>query len=408
MEYTLMHKDLPVLDIELDEATSSVQKIGTAYHPEHLPLATVSRRGVVDRAALNTWWIDRSIPASRSGVRKALETLNLPNTHMLLTRCFGLSLSDQYWMKPHGSHLQWSQINFFDNPFSEDIGDVLLGKATDGAGFDFRSPDNTSDGFLKKRWKIIDGKRCLLKAGSNPFMQQPFNEVVATIVAERLGIPHVPYTLLWDEDTPYSVCEDFITPDTELVSAWRVMQSIKKDNSTSVYRHYLNCCEALGVPGMERAIDQMIVLDYLIANEDRHQNNFGLIRDANTLEWLGAAPLFDSGSSLGYDKLPNQIQSPRSIECKPFKKTHAEQLKLVTSFDWIDFGKLDGIEQEIRQVFDWAGDYMDEARKSAIISAFSSRLGNLMVLAEVQRPEDDLAQDVDQDKAQDYGFKMEM
>ena len=408
MEYTLMHKDLPVLDIELDEATSSVQRIGTAYHPEHLPLATVSRRGVVDRAALNTWWIDRSIPASRSGVRKALETLNLPNTQMLLTRCFGLSLSDQYWMKPHGSHLQWSQINFFDNPFSEDIGDVLLGKATDGAGFDFRSPDNTSDGFLKKRWKIIDGKRCLLKAGSNPFMQQPFNEVVATIVAERLGIPHVPYTLLWDEDTPYSVCEDFITPDTELVSAWRVMQSIKKDNSTSVYRHYLNCCEALGVPGMERAIDQMIVLDYLIANADRHQNNFGLIRDANTLEWLGAAPLFDSGSSLGYDKLPNQILSLRSTECKPFKKTHAEQLKLVTSFDWIDFGKLDGIEQEIRQVFDRAGDYMDEARKSAIISAFSSRLGSLMVLAEVQRPEDNLAQDVEQDKAQDYGFKMEM
>lgn len=408
MEYTLMHKDLPVLDIELDEATSSVQKIGTAYHPEHLPLATVSRRGVVDRAALNTWWIDRSIPASRSGVRKALETLNLPNTQMLLTRCFGLSLSDQYWMKPHGSHLQWSQINFFDNPFSEDIGDVLLGKATDGAGFDFRSPDNTSDGFLKKRWKIIDGKRCLLKAGSNPFMQQPFNEVVATIVAERLGIPHVPYTLLWDEDTPYSVCEDFITPDTELVSAWRVMQSIKKDNSTSVYRHYLNCCEALGVPGMERAIDQMIVLDYLIANEDRHQNNFGLIRDANTLEWLGAAPLFDSGSSLGYDKLPNQILSLRSTECKPFKKTHAEQLKLVTSFDWIDFGKLDGIEQEIRQVFEQAGDYMDEARKSAIISAFSSRLGNLMVLAEVQRPEDDLAQDVEQDTARDYGLKMEM
>lgn len=408
MEYTLMHKDLPVLDIELDEATSSVQKIGTAYHPEHLPLATVSRRGVVDRAALNTWWIDRSIPASRSGVRKALETLNLPNTQMLLTRCFGLSLSDQYWMKPHGSHLQWSQINFFDNPFSEDIGDVLLGKATDGAGFDFRSPDNTSDGFLKKRWKIIDGKRCLLKAGSNPFMQQPFNEVVATIVAERLGIPHVPYTLLWDEDTPYSVCEDFITPDTELVSAWRVMQSTKKDNSTSVYRHYLNCCEALGVPGMEHAIDQMIVLDYLIANEDRHQNNFGLIRDANTLEWLGAAPLFDSGSSLGYDKLPNQILSLRSIECKPFKKTHAEQLKLVTSFDWIDFGKLDGIEQEIRQVFDRAGDYMDEARKSAIISAFSSRLGNLMVLAEVQRPEDDLAQDVEQDMAQDYSFKMKI
>ena len=73
-------------------------------------------------------------------------------------------------------------------------------------------------------------------------MQQPFNEVIASLVAEKLGISHVPYTLLWDDDTPYSVCEDFVTPDTELVSAWRVMQSMRKDNNTSVYRHYLNCC----------------------------------------------------------------------------------------------------------------------------------------------------------------------
>jgi len=207
---------------------------------------------------------------------------------------------------------------------------------------------------------------------------------------------------------PYSVCEDFVTPDTELVSAWRVMQSRKKDNSTSVYRHYLNCCEALGVPNMERSVDQMIVLDYLIANEDRHQNNFGLIRDANTLEWLGAAPIFDSGSSLGYDKLPNQILTLRGAECKPFKKTHEEQLKLVTSFDWIDFAALEGVEEGIRHVFDRAGEYMDEARKSAILSAFSSRIRSLMVLSEIQRQEDDISQDVKQDIAQDYGIEMEM
>ena len=406
MEYTLMHKNIPVLDFDLDELTSSVRKTGTVYHPKHIPIGTASLRGDVDRAALNAWWVDRSIPASRSGVRRALETLDLDNTQMLLTRCFGLSLSDQYWIRPQGSDMQWERINFFTNPFSEDIGNVLLGKATDRANFDFRSPDNTSDGFLKKRWKIIDGKRCLLKAGTAPFMQQPFNEAVASLVAECLGIPHISYTLMWDDAIPYSVCEDFITPDTELVSAWRVMQSMKKENSTSVYRHYLNCCEALGVPNMEHSVDQMIVLDYLIANEDRHQNNFGLIRNANTLEWLGAAPIFDSGSSLGYDKLPNQVRSLRGIECKPFKKTHAEQLRLVTSFDWIDFDKLNGIEEEIRQIFDQTGEYMDEARKDAIVSAFSSRLANLMELSEVQTPTDDLTQDVEQGTAQDYGFKM--
>lgn len=167
---------------------------------------------------------------------------------------------------------------------------MLLGKATDAAGSTSVRQTTRQTANLKKRWKIIGGKRCLLKAGSNPFMQQPFNEAAASLVAQRLGIPHVPYTLLWDEGVPYSVCEDFITPDTELVSAWRVMQTVKKDNSTSVYQHYLNCCRALGVADIALAVDQMIVLDYLIANEDRHQNNFGLIRDANTLEWLGATP----------------------------------------------------------------------------------------------------------------------
>lgn len=100
MNYTLMHKDIPVVALELDEATGAVQKIGEAYHAEHLPVGISVRHGMVDRAELNTWWIDRSIPASRSGIRKALETLNIPNTQMLLTKCLGLSLSDQYWVKP--------------------------------------------------------------------------------------------------------------------------------------------------------------------------------------------------------------------------------------------------------------------------------------------------------------------
>ena len=92
MQYTLMHKNIAVADMELDEATSSIQRIDAVYRPEHLPVATASKRDGVDRAALNAWWIDRCIPASRSGVRKALETLNLPNTQVLLMFIIGLEL----------------------------------------------------------------------------------------------------------------------------------------------------------------------------------------------------------------------------------------------------------------------------------------------------------------------------
>lgn len=400
MKYVLMHKEIPVATIDLDEVLCGIRKIEEVYNEAHLPVGIHIRHGVVDRTELNEWWIDRSIPASRSGVSKALEALNLSNTRMLLTKCFGLSLSDQYWIRPFDREdLHWKDINFFDHPFSEDIGDVLLGKAVKKGAFNFHSPDNTSDGCLKKRWKIIDGKRCLVKAGSAPLMLQPFNEVIATVIMGKLNIPHVPYWLVWDDEVPYSVCEDFITRDTELVSAWRAMQATKRDNSTSVYRHYINCCEALGIADITHAIDQMIVLDYIIANEDRHLNNFGLVRNAETLEWIGVAPIFDSGSSLGYDKLPAQILSGKDIDCKPFKKRHEEQLRLVTNYDWINFAALQHIDEDIRNVFAEAGMYADENRICAVISSVKLRISNLQAIARekaavIDNIEDDVLENI--------------
>lgn len=404
MKCVLMHKEVPVAKLDLDEVLCGIRKIDEVYNAEHLPVGIHIKHGLVDRAELNEWWVDRSIPASRSGVKKALEALNISSTRALVTKCFGLSLSDQYWIKPtERKDLSWKDINFFEHPFSEDIGDVLLGKAVKKDAFDFHSPDNTSDGCLKKRWKIIDGRRCLVKAGSAPLMLQPFNEVVATVIMEKLRVPHVPYWLIWDDEVPYSVCEDFITSDTELVSAWRVMQTVKKDNSTSVYRHYINCCENLGIENIVHAVDQMIVVDYIIANEDRHLNNFGLVRNATTLEWVGVAPVFDSGSSLGYDKMPAQILSGKGVECKPFKKKHEEQILLVSSFDWIDFEALKNIEKDIRNVFSEAGIYAEKNRIEAIIKSVKKRIANLEILAQ-QKTEvvDNISDDVEKDIAETY------
>ena len=75
MKCTLMHKRIAVAEMELDDATGFIQKIGMIYAPGHFPVGIAVEKGAADRAALNEWWADRSIPASRSGVREALETL---------------------------------------------------------------------------------------------------------------------------------------------------------------------------------------------------------------------------------------------------------------------------------------------------------------------------------------------
>ena len=410
MKYTFMHKRIPVAEIEIDNATGFIQKIGDVYAPEHLPIGIPVRKGVADRTAFNEWWTDRSIPASRSGVREALETLEISNTKALLVRCCGLSLSDQYWIRPENSELKWDDINFFDNAFSDDIGDILFGATKKKNVLNFSSPDNTSDGNLKKRWKIIDGKRCLIKGGSNPFRQQPFNEVIASGIMQRLDIPHISYTLVWNQGAPYSVCEDFVRGDTELIPAWRILQFQKRSNSTSLYRHFVDCCDSIGLTDVVPFLDRMIVLDYIIANEDRHFNNFGALRNAETLEWLGMAPIYDSGSSLGYDKLPGQIRIGREVGCKPFKNHHEEQIKLVCSFDWLDLSKLDHVDDIIREVLsqDTEEIYVDENRIRAITDSVKSRLQNLGQIASehdvgvAQTQTDTTADDVKENIAENY------
>ena len=206
---------------------------------------------------------------------------------------------------------------------------------------------------------------------------------------------------------PYNVCENFVTPNSELIPAWRVMQFRERAYQASNYQHYCYCCEELGLPNVSRSLDQMIVLDYLIANEDRHFNNFGLLRNPDTLEWLGPAPIYDSGSSLGYDMLTPQIRSGRNVTCKPFKRTHQDQLRLVTSFDWLDLSKLDDVDQDIREVFTGAEEFIDKERVEAIVASVNQRVQLLATFILTQQPQmDSTENDVEENVAAEYGMKL--
>ena len=393
MKYILMHREIEVAEIELDEL-SHITNIYEVYAEEHFPVGTLGKHGV-DKTMLAKWWAKRSIPASRSGLRETLDLLHMSVPQELLAKCYGLSLSDQYWISPKDKPLMWKEINFFDHDFSEDVGNLLFGYGEFSDSMSLISPDNTSDGQLIKKWKIADGKRVLIKGGSNPYQQEPLCEVIASQIAERLCIPHTKYTLLWEHEKPFSVCQDFITSETELVSAYHIMQSRKKPNDLSDYEFYLNCAEQLGVKNIREQTEKMIVLDFLIGNEDRHFNNFGLIRNAVTLEWIGAAPIFDCGTSLWYNTQESLIKplSP-NLPAKPFKKTHREQIKLVKDFSWLDMKKLKGMEEEMEEILSQSP-YISRERRTVLCDAFCQRAELLGEIANEHTIKEDISQEND-------------
>ena len=77
MKYLLMHKRTAVLKLDIDKL-GMIAKIGAVSAPEHLPVGVRTSKSGVDRASFNEWWADRCIPASRSGVRDALQALGYP------------------------------------------------------------------------------------------------------------------------------------------------------------------------------------------------------------------------------------------------------------------------------------------------------------------------------------------
>ena len=92
-KYILMHKDIPVVPLEIDEASGVISTIGEVYEEKHIPLGITVKRGKIERSELNDWWGGRAIPASRSGIKTVLEDLQIATTQRLLEKCLGLSLS---------------------------------------------------------------------------------------------------------------------------------------------------------------------------------------------------------------------------------------------------------------------------------------------------------------------------
>lgn len=372
MDHLLMHKNTPVAEIRLDDETCCISKISDIFAPEHIPVGIKYSKGIIDRSELNKWWLSRSIPAERLGLRDALELLGVLSSRSLPAKGFGLSLSDQYWICPQNSDIIWDKVNFFDNEFSDDVGSALFGNAPKNDAINFVSPDNTTDGWLKKKWIVLDGKRYLMKSGSAPFQQEPLNEVLASEIMKRLKIRHVDYRLVWENKLPYSICENFITADTELVTAAYIAQSFKCPNHVSFYQHFINCCERLGIPNAKSSLDEMLTLDFIIANTDRHFGNFGAVRNAETLEWLGLSPVFDCGTSMWHDApvSGNTIYANRSS--RPFRKTHSEQIGLVSK-NHLDMSALSGIEEWLNDLLA-ASPFIDEKRREILCLTLRNRI----------------------------------
>lgn len=381
MKCILMNKNTEVLMSDYDTANGVFSKIYDIYNIDYAPyiLKSFYIKDDIDNSPFRTniseWFKSRGIPSWRDKLDILLHRLNISAPSELLDKSFGLSLSDQYWIKPYNIDVKYDDINFFDNDFDySEFLEASLSKnsKTIVKKSALKTPNNTTDGMLRKAWIIEDGTRYLLKGGYKNELLQPFNEVLASEICKRLGFNHVEYTLDIYKDMVVSKCPCFINKDTELVTCHQIRNDMDRHNNIDDYEDYINILEENGIKNARIEMENMYILDFLIMNEDRHLNNFGIIRNVNTLKWLCCAPIFDNGQSLNieyYDDNELHISGEGRFfyEVKPFD----EIIKVVEDIKRIDIDKLDGIVE-------WFDDLL---HKYQYITNFSdTRINKLCIL----------------------------
>ena len=151
MKYILMHRETAVAVLSINDISGTVYRVDDVLQPAHLPIGLYAADRKELAKNLNLWLSGRAIPASRSGFHRALEDLQVQkklqlSANVLMMKCFALSLSDQYWLNPVEQPLEWRKVNFYNNDFSEDVGNILFGQIPQQDTLDLVSPCNTSDG----------------------------------------------------------------------------------------------------------------------------------------------------------------------------------------------------------------------------------------------------------------------
>ena len=294
MEYILKLFDVELIKFKIIEnlADPVLQITWINEGKKHLlPLGMeLSDKGIA------SWLKNRIIPKNRAYVNAFLAKcgLNANRPMDVISVCRGLSLNDSYWVVEEGFEGTFGDNNLYENNFSR----VLAMIAFTGYGSSARSslassPEFTTNGMLPKCWRRINGKVYLYKgatSGASNTGNEPYSELYAYEIGTALGMNVVPYKVSKWKKQLCSACELFTSKDIAFVPIGRV---VKTGGMRAVREYYEN----LGSEYVD-ALNDMIVLDAVIYNTDRHFGNFGVLVDSKTNKIIAPAPLFDHGNSL--------------------------------------------------------------------------------------------------------------
>ena len=290
--YILKKYDNDIIDFDIVKEDYDDYKvvINSIIDKRNLP------NNVFNERTLLKWLNHRSIPKNRAFVLQILKNQNIDPNNMieLINISKGLSLNDVYWIVDKDFKGTFKEYNLYENDFSEILSLIAYtGKYNDSTDSPI-SPEWTTSGNLPKCWRRENNELYLYKAGTSKEIlmnregYEPYSEYYISKILDDLKIEHVNYDLKDFKGKIASVCKCFCDIEYSLVP----MSEIVVDNKYNSLKTFIN------EHGFNKDFSNMILIDALTYNGDRHYNNFGVIKNNRTNEIIKLAPIYDNGLGL--------------------------------------------------------------------------------------------------------------
>lgn len=223
----------------------------------------------------------RIIDMSRTNARilKKVLNINVDEDYKVSLYSYALSVSDNYWFKPKHSKLKYLDVNFNNDAFFETS---LKGEIPGFFNRPKLSPEITTPGSFEKGWRYIDNEWWLYKTGND---KQILSELFSCRFAKLIGID----TIIYEEDSGFIKSKNFSSEYN-----FEPMAALADDNDN--YDFIFNILIKINKQ-IAKDYLKLIFFDSVVNNVDRHNENMGLLRDAETGRIISLAPNFDNNIS---------------------------------------------------------------------------------------------------------------
>lgn len=256
----------------------------------------------IDFSSLKSWIESRKIFTCARDINEFFSMLGINSISDFIKIFHCISLHDTFWVNSLLNGHDWLSVSPYHNDYSKFVSQYSMDGIIGKKDFNYLSPDIATSGSFPSTWRFKSKDNIEYIKGSSKYTlgginsgREPYSEYYACKVAEYLNFNCVDYKI-----------RNYTRGDgkKDIVTVCKAYTSLKYGSVTAnklglnSYKDVIEYCKKnLDVDSVDTILN-MLFLDCLLLNTDRHFSNIEFLFDNDTLKIISISPIYDNNFAL--------------------------------------------------------------------------------------------------------------